>query len=141
MNAGNKEIHVIVENLIVDKTESGRQEASSVPTSDKPAKPKDGGLGLGKAVIVNAVNQASQYALSNYGNLTGDYITQANIQGGLEIIGLGVMALSGPVGAVGAIGALAIKAASRQAELIKKNQQTQLLRARTGMMNYSGGRL
>lgn len=140
MNSG-KEIHVIVENIITDNTESSNQPTSQITSSNDPAKQKSGGSGLGKAVMVNAVNQASQFALSNYGNLTGDYITQANVQGGLELIGLGLMAVSGPVGAVAAVSALTIKTINQQIEITKKNQQTAFLRARTGMMNYSGGRL
>jgi len=144
MNSGNKEIHVVVENIITDSTSQNESSSStkpSIPTSDKPKEQgKTKTSGIGKAVIANAVNQASQFALSNYGNLTGDYQTQANIQGGLEMVGLGIMALSGPVGAVAAVGSLVIKSINNQIDITKKNQQVELLRARTGMMNYSGGR-
>ncbi len=141
MNSGNKEIHVVVENVITDSTSQNESSSSSIPTSDKPQQQSQSKTSsIGKAVIANAVNQASQYALSNYGNLTGDYITQANIQGGLEMLGLGIMALSGPVGAVAAVGSLLIKGINTQVDIVKKNQQVNLLKERTGMINYSGGR-
>jgi hypothetical protein len=144
MNSGKNEIHVVVENIITDSSSQNDSSSSSkpsIPTSDKQQQQTQSKTaGIGKAVIANAVNQAGQFALSNYGNLTGDYQTQANIQGGLEMIGLGVMALSSPVGAVAAVGSLVIKGINRQVDIAKKNQQVDLLRARTGMMNYSGGR-
>ena len=141
MNAGNKEIHVIVENVITDNTSQGASSGSSIPTSDPPQqKAQSKTSSIGKAVIANAVNQAGQFALSNYGNLTGDYVTQQNVQGGLEMFGLGAMALSGPIGAGVTVGTLVIKGVNRQVEIVKKNQNVDLLKARTGMMNYSGGR-
>lgn len=94
-----------------------------------------------KTIAMYMSKQALNYAVSNYGNLTGDYIAQANIQGTIEIGGIVAMAFTGPVGVVASIGAVGIKVASQQIDLYKKNLNTQLLRERTGMNTFSGGRL
>jgi hypothetical protein len=128
--------------IIGDSSGGGNDVPMATPNGNSKSNvsPNDKGGGLGKIIAIDAVKRASQFALSNYGNLTGDYQTQANIQGGLELVGLGVMALSGPVGFAAAIGGLTLKAASSQIDLYKKNQATEMLRYRTGMNSFSGGR-
>ena len=97
--------------------------------------------GTVNAIIVQTAKKAISYGISNYGNLTGDYITQANVQGILELGGMVATAATGPIGSIAVIGDLAVREINRQVELTKKNQNTQLLRARTGMIGLSGGRL
>lgn len=97
--------------------------------------------GASRTIAAFMGKQALNYAVSNYGNLTGDYIAQANIQGVIEIGGIIAMAFTGPVGVVASIGAVGVKVVSQQIDLYKKNLNTQLLRERTGMNNFSGGRL
>ncbi len=96
--------------------------------------------GAVNAVVTQNAKKALSYGISNYGNLTGDYITQANIQGVIEVGGMIATALTGPVGAIAVAGDLAFKEISRQVDLTKKNREVELLKARTGMMGYSGGR-
>ena len=96
--------------------------------------------GAMNAVLSQTAKKALNYGLSNYGNLTGDYVSQANSQGIIEIGGVVATALTGPIGAVAVAGDLAFREISRQIELSNKNRQVEFLRARTGMIGYSGGR-
>jgi hypothetical protein len=129
--------------IIGESSSGGNDVPMAAPNAgggSSKTKTSDDKGGLGKVIAIDAVKRAGQFALSNYGNLTGDYQTQANIQGGLELAGLGAMALSGPVGFAAAVGSLTLKAVSNQIELAKRNQATEMLRFRTGMNSYSGGR-
>jgi len=139
----NKE-YVIKVDLNVDSTESSSgQPTSTVQDAEKDTnrtkkKSKDS---VSKAVAMQMAKQAANYAVSNYGNLTGDYIAQANIQGAIELGGMIGLAATGPVGAAVAFTGLMLKVASEQTEIYKKNLATSNLRERTGMSFYSGGRL
>lgn len=85
-----------------------------------------------KAIAIHMGRQALNYALSNYGNLTGDHITQARISETLELAGLIAMAASGPVGMVAAAGNVAIKAFNRYIDVRKSEIQANALKVRTG---------
>jgi hypothetical protein len=85
-----------------------------------------------KAIAIHMGKQALNYALSNYGNLTGDHITQARISETLELAGLIAMAASGPVGMVAAAGNVAIKAFNRYIDVRKSEIQANALKVRTG---------
>lgn len=85
-----------------------------------------------KAIAIHMGKQALNYALSNYGNLTGDHITQARISETLELAGLIAMAASGPVGMVAAAGNVAIKAFNRYIDVRKSEIQSNAMRIRTG---------
>lgn len=120
----------------VGKPTSGIQDAQA---NNKKTKEKEK-ENPAKAIAAYMGKQAANYAVSNYGNLTGDYIAQANIQGTIEVAGLMALAVTGPVGAVAAGAGLALRAASKTIDISKQNQQTAYLRERTGMATYSGGR-
>jgi len=96
--------------------------------------------GAMNAVLSQTAKKALSYGISNYGNLTGDYVTQANIQGVIEIGGMIATAATGPIGAVAVAGDLAFRVINQQVEIAKQNQQVSLLRERTGMIGFSGGR-
>lgn len=93
-----------------------------------------------KMVILNEAKKAINYGLNSYGDLTGDYITQDNLQDAVELGQLMIMASSGPIGAVAATSALAYKMVSQEINLIKKNQEVKFFNERTGSSFYSGGR-
>lgn len=96
--------------------------------------------GVGNAVVAGVATKAIQFGVSNYGNLTGDYHTQAKIQGIIEIGGLAAMAATGPIGAAAAVSSVVLKEVNRQMDITKRNRDTDLLRQRTGMQKYNGGR-
>lgn len=85
-----------------------------------------------KAIAIHMGRQALSYAVSNYGNLTGDYIGQTRINEGLEIAGLIGMAASGWVGAAAAVGSVVIKAVNRYVDVKKSEIQSNAMRIRTG---------
>ena len=85
-----------------------------------------------KAIAIHMGRQALSYAVSNYGNLTGDYIGQTRINEGLEVAGLIGMAASGWVGAAAAVGSVVIKAVNRYVDVKKSEIQSNAMRIRTG---------
>lgn len=97
--------------------------------------------GMVNTVVISAAKRAINWGLSNYGNLTGDYIAQANIQAIIEIGTLAAMATQFPIGTLAAVGSVALKEVDYQVELQKKRYGIEMLQNRTGMMTYSGGRI
>src|SRR5690554_272623 len=142
----NNEIRVVVTNEIVDSsggTASGGTTATGIPqTGAETSTPRGAPLNnsVGRIIVQNTLKQATSFVFSNYGSLTGDYQTQANIQSGIEALGLIGIASTGPLGAAAALSTVAMKEATRQIDIAKRNRDTELLRQRTGMTNISGGR-
>lgn len=97
--------------------------------------------GVGKTIAIILGKQALNYVVSNYGNLTGDYVTQQNIQAGIEIASTVALLASGPVGTVVAAGNIGVRLLNDFMTREKHNRDVEILRMRTGMMGYSGGRL
>lgn len=95
---------------------------------------------VSKVVAIQVGKRALQYGIQNYGNLTGDYVGQANISAGLQVAGLVAMALQGPVGIAAAAVSLGTQALSYGIDMSKRNREAQFLRERTGMIGISGGR-
>ena len=135
-----KEYKIKVTNEIVGLENGGGQSqidnGTSEPAQNQNAKAvvkKSASGGVGKAVAVNMGKQAFSYATSNYGNLTGDYIGQANISEGFEIAGLIAMAATGWIGAAAAIGAIGVKAVNRFVDVRKSEVASANMRERTGL--------
>ncbi len=97
------------------------------------------GAGTGKAIASYMGKQALSYALSNYGNLTGDHLGQTRINEGLEIAGLITMAASGWVGLAAAIGSVAVKGVNRFVDVRKSEIASEAIRQRIGL-SRSGSR-
>lgn len=138
--------------IIVAKTDDRkgyeRLPDNVIATNGMDAPDRGGGIinqkaqpGMVNALLMDVGSKAISYGVSNYGNLTGDYLVQSNIQGAIDLGRTIGMALTGVPGLIAAVGGLAIKEASRQLEIYKKNQNVSLLRERTGMNQISGGRL
>lgn len=95
---------------------------------------------VGKAMAITMGKQGINYVLSNYGNLTGDYITQDRLQASLQALSTIAMISSGGVGAiVGGFG-LGLNIMSNEIDIYKRNLQVEMLRQRTGILMYGGGR-
>lgn len=127
-----------VDNVVTVKGDDG----TGQKTSKEEIKSREMSSQIGSTIAIQMAKQATQFVVSNYGDLTGDYIQQKNIQGALEIGGLALMAIKG--GAVGtalAVGILVIKVAQRSIEVERANRSIALLRERTGMIGWSGGRV
>lgn len=95
---------------------------------------------VSKVVAIQMGKQALQYGIQNYGNLTGDYVTQANISAGLQVAGLVAMASQGPVGIAAAVVSLGTQALSYGIDVANRNREAQFLRERVGMASIYGGR-
>lgn len=88
-----------------------------------------------KTMAVQMGRQALQYALSNYGNLTGDYMGQSNISAGIEIGSLALMTITGgAVGALAAIGTLTVKNLNYYLDVKKSENQARAMRERVGLL-------
>jgi hypothetical protein len=127
-----------VDNVVTIKGDDG----TGQKTSKEEIKSREMSSQIGSTIAIQMAKQATQFVVSNYGDLTGDYIQQKNIQGAFEIGGLALMAIKG--GAVGvalAVGILAIKVVQRNIEVERANRSITLLRERTGMIGWSGGRV
>lgn len=96
--------------------------------------------GTAKSIGVYLGKQALQYATSNYGDLTGDYIGQAWVTEGIEFAGMIGVAASSPMGAVAVGVSLTKKAIDNSIAIKKANQETAQLRERVGGVLSSGGR-
>lgn len=95
---------------------------------------------VSKVVAIQVGKRALQYGIQNYGNLTGDYVGQANISAGLQVAGLVAMALQGPVGIAAAAVSLGTQALSYGIDMNKRNREAQFLRERVGKASIYGGR-
>lgn len=138
-----KEYRITVNNEIVGLEQVGTapKESQDPSQATERLKKETATSGIGKTMAITMGKQALTYAVSNYGNLTGDYVTQDNIQSAIELIGTVALMATGPVGMVAGVGSMVIKASNRQIEVKKRNQEVEFLRMRTGMMDFSGGRL
>ena len=85
--------------------------------------------GVGKTIAITLGKQALNYAVSNYGNLTGDYVTQQNIQAGIEIASTVALLASGPVGTVVAAGNIGVRLLNDF--MTQHNRDVEILRMRT----------
>lgn len=125
-----------------DKSPSPQSKATPEQTQKKIAKEasNEASGSVSKLVAIQMGKQALQYGMSNYGNLTGDYVTQANIGAGVQIAGLVAMASQGPLGIAAAVFSLSTQALNNGLDIAKKNREVQFLRERVGMTSINGGR-
>lgn len=94
-----------------------------------------------KMVATYVGTQALKWATSNYGNLTGDYVTQANINEGIAIAGMGIAMAQSPImGGLAAATALTVKGIERMLEIREQEQRAQSIRERVGTIISTGGR-
>lgn len=95
------------------------------------------GGGATKAIGAMALKKGLQYGASNYGNLTGDYLAQSQINSTIEIAGLIGMAATGPIGIAVAVTSIGFKAIDFYTNRAKENQNIEYLRQRTATWNGS----
>lgn len=94
-----------------------------------------------KMVATYMGTQAVKWATSNYGNLTGDYLTQANINEGISIAGMGIAIARSPLmGGLMAATALTVKGIEKMLEIREQEQRSMSIRERVGTIISTGGR-
>lgn len=102
----------------------------------KNTTPKKNGKDLSRdAMITMGIGYAKKslsYGVSVYGNLTGDYQSQRQMQSAIEGVGLLVMMTKFPIGTIAGAFSLATQTASSVIELVKSNRETAIIRERIG---------
>ena len=143
---------IVVELNVNVKGESGQkdnldlsEQQTQVGETQTPIDAKAQGSGVNgstaKMIGTYLGTQAVKWATSNYGNLTGDYITQANINESISIIGMGIAMIQSPVmGGVAAATVLAVKGVETMLEWRQQDQKAQSIRERVGTIISTGGR-
>ncbi len=143
---------IVVELNVNVKGESGQtdnldlsEQQTQVGEQQTPIDAKAQGKGVNnstaKMVGTYLGTQAIKWATSNYGNLTGDYITQANISESISIIGMGIAMIQSPVmGGVAAATVLAVKGVETMLEWRQQDQKAQSIRERVGTIISTGVR-
>jgi hypothetical protein len=126
--------HRIEVAVVGEGGESVKRDAFSPTTFENPIAPKSSSGSTGKAIAAKMITQAGSYFVSNYGNLSGDYIGQTRINEGIELAGLVGMALTGWAGAAAAIGAVAVRAANRYTNVKKSEAISNAMQLRTGLI-------
>lgn len=131
--ANYKEYRIAVDNNIVnlEQVETERKDAVATDASILPKK-KDS---VSKLVAVDAVKKAANYAVQNYGNLTGDTLGQTAINEAVGLIGMGAMAMTGPVGLVAVGVQVGLTFANRGIEVAKSRNVSKSIRTRLGIVN------
>lgn len=103
-------------------------------SEDSTSKTKKESSNTAKTMAIYMGKQAAQYLVSNYGNLTGDYMGQANLSAGIELGSMAMMvAKGGAVGAVVAAGTLAVKGLNYYLDNKKSENRAKALRERVGL--------
>ena len=141
--ADEKIIKVKIENTV--RVEGGAQSPEQSITSETvPAKNVDNlaknaknGNSLAKSLAVQYGKQVANYALSNYGNLTGDYAGQRSINAGIELAGMALTIAANPIfGGITAGLTIATKVGEYYLERAKHDLQVSQLRERTQTLSY-----
>lgn len=111
------------------------------------SKPKQAGSGesttneLIRTALVQAGKQGLQYAVSQYGNLTGNSIGQRNINNGIEVASMiTTIAIGGVVGAIAVATQTAINVANQGISNARANQVANMMYERSGNITRNGGR-
>lgn len=128
--------------IVIRKTQETTQQ-NQVGTIT-PAKSSGKESATQKAVntaLIDAGKQLASYAVSQYGNLTGNTIRQRQIDTALNIAGyIGQIAVGGWVGVIAVATQLGISAMNNAIETRKTNLQAEMLLQRSGNATINGGR-
>ena len=95
---------------------------------------------VGRVIAVQLAKKAATWAVSGYGDLTGDYLRQTTISETISAVTLVGQALSSPLGAAMTAATLGITAANKAIEIRKNEQEVAFLRERLGEISTRGGR-
>lgn len=95
----------------------------------------------GKMIATYLGTQAVRWGLSNYGQLTGDYLTQTALQDTTTMVGLGVAMIQSPImGGVAAATVLATSGINRLVEMGNQERRANSITERVGTIISTGGR-
>lgn len=130
------EYKIRVQNELTTKVEGlNSLKKPTTPESQSIMRPSNNGSvtsSIGKTIAINMGKQALNYGVSKMGDLTGNYRAQTIISETLNIVSLGLMAISGPIGIAAAISSVALSSADYAIGQTKENRRVAILKARTG---------
>lgn len=123
--------------------EQSQQEAGIDPVGNVNAKGMAKGVNnaTSKAVATYIGTQAIRWGLSNYGNLTGDYLAQDALQNAVSLAGVGIAMVQSPImgGAVAAT-MLVTAGVNRLVEMGNQERRANSITERVGTIISTGGR-
>lgn len=146
-----KEYRIYIHNVVEqDKSETPEEQAADAPS---PEKAKETGKKAEKSAALMIAQQISKealgFAIQNYGDLTGDYVTQKVLQLGLNVtsdvtsIVVAGLATGGPGAIVAGVGT-AIKYGMQGINYVinieKERTKANILRERLGNVSVGGDR-
>lgn len=113
-------------------------------TSENADNKAGGGDTTGKLVAAALVDMGKQYAMNainQFGNFTGNTIAQERINLGIQIIAsAATFAVNPIIGSIAVVSQLAINVTNNAIEMVKQNNEAELMRTRSGNVARSGGR-
>jgi hypothetical protein len=127
------------------QTQQAQQAEANTPTADEKSKLKQGLQWDLKASSINLAlkNQAMSFlnnAISQYGNITGDYSTAKNISAMTNIIGYATDLAMGPIGWINLTGKLASQAFFQSLQWQREQFEIDRTLDRYGAIYTQGGR-
>lgn len=127
------------------QTQAAQQAESKTPTEEEKKSIKQGLQWDTKAASINLAlkNQAMQFmstALSQYGNITGDYSTGKNIAALTNLIGYGTDIALGPIGWINLTGKLATQGLMHAIQWQREQYEIDRTLDRYGALYTQGGR-
>lgn len=120
--------------------ESDVKDTESPSTTQTPKEREKEDKSVGRVIAVQFAKKAATWAVSGYGDLTGDYLRQTTINEAISAATLVGQAFSSPLGAAMTVATLGISAANKAVELRKNEQEVAFLRERLGDISQRGGR-
>lgn len=136
-----------IEVVIRKDTQEGTAPSDATAVGEKPIdKKKSQGISdLEKKAIAGAIIQVGQQfiatGVSQYGNLTGDYTTQRNINAMISLGGDALTAVKlGPAGAIYIAGKYALEIATNAIEMRNRLREHEFTLNRLGTVSAKGSR-
>ncbi len=133
-------VRVVVDNYVHQETEESKV-MHDQPISVHQDKMRNIQSGVGMSVAAHLGKKGMNYVVSNYGNLTGDYLTQARIQ---ETMALGfnlvLLVKGGFIGATVVASQYGTQILDRSVNIRKSEIASEMMRNRLGI-SKGGSRL
>lgn len=117
----------------------------SAPEYKSPIQPKKSQSEIKSAAITTAVQKTVStlygYGVSNIGRLSGNYELQDRVQSTMQGAAyIGAIIANPTLGTIYTVTDMALKIFNEDIERSLRNRDIELLRQRTGLINFSGGR-
>lgn len=132
-----KEYRIAVDNNVINLKLSDAGELIETTPKTTAAVPKKDSVS--KLIAVEAGRRSANYAIKNYGNLTGDEIGQQQLSETINMIGMAALAFSSPVGAFAVGAKITGDLVDRAINVNKSRRASRTMQTRLGI-NHGGSR-